>query len=264
MKKRNQKIILGISLLLLTIISFTTAILSENDIIQTVESLDLPIHNSVLLVSNKSINPCIPSDTGDSCVLTQEGIVIQESSASGMAIKSINGLTYILTANHFCLDSQSFQIEGLGINLDASMWAVDIEGSMWETRIVFQELETDLCLISSNMGTVDTILLSDSDPQVGDKVYAIASPRGIGGKNISLHFEGKFSGCDITGNCFFTIPSTFGSSGGIILNATNEIVGMIQMKPANFDSISIGTRRENIVRFLDNFNQETGINLLNY
>ncbi len=264
MKKRNQKIILGLSLLFLTIVSFTTAILSENDIIQTAESLELPIHNSVLLVSNKSINPCIPSDTGDSCVLTEEGVVIQESSASGMAIASEGGKTYILTANHFCQDSQVFEIQGLGINLDASMWAVDIEGNMWETRIVFQEIETDLCLISSNMGTVDTISLSESDPAVGEKVYAIASPRGIGGKNISLHFEGKFSGCDITGNCFFTIPSTFGSSGGIILNAYNEIVGMIQMKPANFDSVSIGTRRESIVKFLENFNQETGINLLYY
>jgi len=242
---------------MITAVSFLTVVSSRLDTHIPQESIELPIYNSVLLVANKTIGGC-PDDTGGSCDLSIEDFILEETTASGMAVRTVEDKTYILTADHFC---QNFSEEVIpGIN--KSMWAIDIHGNMWRAEVVYQHPDPDLCLIESDMQEVTHIEIADEDPQVGEEVYAIASPRGIGGKNISLHFEGKFSGCDIGGNCFFTIPSTFGSSGGIILNRENEMVGMIQMKPANFDSVSIGTRRENIIYFLLGFREKTGINLL--
>jgi S1-C subfamily serine protease len=243
---------------MVTVVSFLAVISSEIEVEVLEEELNLPIYNSVLLVANKTLGSCVNDDSGDSCNFSSQEIVLEETTASGMAISTIDGKTYILTADHFCENFMGQLFPGVS----RSMWAVDINGNMWRTNVVYQERSTDLCLIESNMDHVEHVEISQHDPQVGETVYAIASPRGIGGKNISLHFEGKFSGCDITGNCFFTIPSTFGSSGGIILNSDNQMVGMIQMKPANFDSVSIGTRRENMIYFLLSFREDTGINLL--
>ena len=223
----------------------------------------LPIENSVLLTINRIIDPCLLDD--EICDMTEDEIVTQETSASGLAIKTIDSITYILTAAHFCNEVfEEMYIPQMDIMTTTELHVIDVEGGIWVAEVIYQESQTDLCLIKSDMPAVEQIYISDSDLSLGEDVQAIASPTGIGGRNISLHFEGKFSGCDIHGDCFFTIPSTFGSSGGVILNKKSEIVGMIQKKPVAFDSVSISTSRENISLFFQNIYERTKINLLSH
>ena len=77
-----------------------------------------------------------------------------------------------------------------------------------------------------------------------------------------LHFFGKFSGCNSRDVCFYTIPAAPGSSGSLVLNQHNRIIGMIQMTAIGFNSMSMGVGVKTIKEFLENAEQETGIDFI--
>jgi len=265
LKINTQKRSFRFSLFFLTLVTVFITISSSihQNRIDGLGENQLPIENSVLLMINSIVDPC-PSDD-EICDMSEDEIVTQETQASGLAIKTIGDITYILTVAHFCNELfEEMYIPQLNVMTTTELHVIDVEGGIWVAEVVYQDAQTDLCLIQSDMPSVEQIYVSDSDPSLGDSVQAIASPAGIGGRNISLHFGGKFSGCDIHGDCFFTIPSTFGSSGGVILNRENEIVGMIQKKPVAFDSVSISTSRESIALFFKNVHEITKVNLLSH
>jgi len=258
LNRNKQKIALKMSLLLVTLLSLSYVFFSKTPREHIPQDIDLPTSNSVLLVLSKTIDPC--RDTDEVCNISEPDILIQEATASGLAISYDDDFTYILTAAHFCDEYYGDFDRLLGVK--TLLTAVDIHGNTWVSSVLYQDVRNDLCIVRSRMDIDQNIKMSTSDPEMGERVFAIAYPSGIGGQDVTLHFEGKFSGCNAYNNCYFTMPATFGSSGGVILNSRNEIVGIIQRKPATFDAIAISTSRQTIYDFLLEAEIENNISLI--
>ena len=186
-----------------------------------------------------------PSDTSDPETLL-DNIEIYEGTASGLAIKTLDSKTYIITAAHLC---DAFSSGPKDLESETKITITDIDSVLHEGDIIFISEEPDLCLIASNMQKVETIQFSEM-PDVGDKVYAISSPLEISQDGVLLHFEGFFSGCDENNICFYTIPATNGSSGSVVFNQSGRAIGMIQMVPSRFNSVSMGSGYHLIDSFL--------------
>ena len=105
------------------------------------------------------------------------------------------------------------------------------------------------------------ISVADRMPDIGDTVYSVASPLGIGGNSAAPHFNGQYSGCDGF-TCYFTLPAAPGSSGSLILNGRGEIVGMTQMATHYMQDVAMGVGAYSIRRFLTRAESELGIDLL--
>ena len=195
-----------------------------------------------------------PMENAAQCILTDEctldNIHVPGSQASGLAFKTYDDVTYILTADHFCEDFLPDSADIFGFS--DMLYVEDYLGNTWkDATVVASDPDNDLCLVASkNMKSVKSIKLSRQMPDMGEDVFAISEPLGIGPDGTALHFTGKFSGCDNNGTCYFSIPATFGSSGSIILNDRGEMIGMIQQAVMMLQVMSIGVGTEHIRRFL--------------
>tara|TARA_Y100000310_G_scaffold340217_1_gene435240 strand:+ start:1021 stop:1818 length:798 start_codon:yes stop_codon:yes gene_type:complete len=217
-----------------------------------------------LIMTQHREDVCLEIDSGVEC---QDEVFKRQATASGLGFKSIDGSTYILTAAHFCAPDMfsefSYFDDVVSDKVEIDLWAFDINGSAWESEIVFIDIEPDLCLVRSDLPDVREIEVSDSMPEIGERVYSISSPLGISSKGVSLHFDGKFSGCDDRNDiCFFTIPATFGSSGSIVLDKNKRAIGMIQMTARGFDSIAMGVGQRQLIEFLEKASKELKIDLI--
>ena len=222
---------------------------------------DMPDKNFISLIMTRThMDQCI--DTGCLGEYTIQDLGM--STASGLAIGTFNDKTYILTANHFCNSDEYSLILNPGEGYIVSKIHVsDVVGNIWSSEIVYSDLRSDLCLLESEMEAVEPIKLSSKMPAIGEKVFALSAPGGVAMKEIGLHLEGYFSGCDYQSMCYYTIPSTFGSSGSVILNRKRQIIGMIQMSPVDFNFTSIGVGLVAMKRFLENASSDLKIELIN-
>ena len=216
------------------------------------------VNVKIIVASTYCKKPIIIDKTG-SCVGFES--VILEASASGIAIKTIDNDTYILTAAHFCEEVINEDIDDESNKFTVTdIWATGYDEIPTLASVVNIDEKSDLCLLKSSMLRVDTVKFSPV-PQIGEKVYTIASPLDISEDGILLHFEGFFSGCDSSDLCFYTIPATFGSSGSIVFDRRGRAIGMIQMVPRRFDSISMGTGYISIKEFLKNSSNRLNVDL---
>ena len=268
MSKNILKLFSKFGLLLLAIICFLIAIKSSD----LLEKKDLHRENFVTISLSKYFNEtCEEFDiSSEEDTSSEEGqcipgkFPILDSTASGLIIKKIDGKSYILTADHFC-NSNPQNIPGLSNenNLFEDIITLsDHKSRRYSAEMVYHDKAADLCLLRSDIPRdVNTIRFSDM-PDIGEKIYTIASPLGISESGILLHFEGFFSGCENTGTCFYTIPATSGSSGSIVFDMNGRAIGIIQMTPVYFRSMSIGVGSSKILIFLNNASKELDIDLI--
>jgi|1_EtaG_2_1085319.scaffolds.fasta_scaffold00345_10 S1-C subfamily serine protease len=223
----------------------------------------IPRENFVSITITKEIST-------DSCLISEdcpEGASFEISQASGMSFLSKSGYTYILTANHFCEEFDRgpnlFEWEESYLEIKSTIQISDYWGYEWEGEIVGQDHEYDLCLIRSpEMNRVKPIKFARSMPHQGGRIYTISSPLSIISPGAVPQFEGIFSGCDFSENCFFSVPATFGSSGSLILDEDFKIIGMIQSASPALQPLSMGCNIYPIKNFLRQSGEELGTLLL--
>ena len=218
---------------------------------------DLPEENFVKINLTRSY-----SDSCQACAeLDHEvDITLQQYQASGLAFYSDSDITYILTADHFCTHHRPQYLLREGDIVD-EFTALDHYGEIWNSQVIYSDFGNDLCLIASDMREITGVRVASEMPEIGEKVFVIAAPKGYSDEGMSLHFDGNFSGCDNEGKCYFVMNSYFGSSGGVILNSDGEIVSMIQMADIQLGFITIGPRVSAIRRFLDSASDELDLDL---
>ena len=202
----------------------------------------------------------------DNCDIKPESTYVNLSSSSGGALRSIDGKVYSLTAAHFCIELN----ENGTIVDESEFWdeiiLVRFTGSVYKGKIEKVDLASDLCLVSFEHDTnlnyvIDKIKLSKKMPPIGEPVHIIASPLGINGTHLRLHFDGKYAGCDRIMGCLYTIPATFGSSGSLVFNKYGELISVLSIAVFPFQEISGGCNVYQIKDFLKKFKQSTGIKL---
>lgn len=189
----------------------------------------------------------------------EEETVLAEMTASGYIIDTSSSHVFVITANHFCdpeyykqnkkniLDSKNSAIgtrEIIGLNKEYSR----------DLSIISVDKENDICLLSgikSKEEKYKPVVFADEMPAIGDKVYTVAAPASITGPDMTLLFEGYFSGCETSISCAFSIPSTFGASGAAIYNKRGEVVSMIISVPSNFRHVSYGPSIKHIRKIVE-------------
>jgi S1-C subfamily serine protease len=216
---------------------------------------DLPEENFVTLYLDRTVSETCEVCDGMELLFD---VPLSRYQASGLGFFSYEDKTYILTADHFCTDSDiPFYINPEDITDELSI--EDHYGSTYSASVIFTDSPNDLCLVESDMPKIETVYLADQMPEVGEDVFAIAAPRGYSEEGISLHFDGNFSGCNSQGECMFVLDAYFGSSGGIILNSDGEMISMIQRADMRLGYVTIGPNVEVMRQFLYRAASETGI-----
>tara|TARA_R110001592_G_scaffold298188_1_gene568806 strand:+ start:11582 stop:12361 length:780 start_codon:yes stop_codon:yes gene_type:complete len=178
---------------------------------------------------------------------------IVTSTASGLVFSSGKNSLFILTAAHFCkkniIPGTSEEITGI---------AKDQERSL---KIIMMDEKSDICLLMGpkyKNESFNQIILATEEPKIGDDVYTVASPNGIGGHGIRPVFTGKFAGCD-GAHCMTTIPATFGSSGAGIYTKDGELITIVMAVTEGFENLILSPSQIEIHKFIININNTIDI-----
>ena len=203
------------------------------------------------------------NDTGHSFPCSEDDeIEIYLTRASATAFSSVDGLTYFLTAEHFCDTSSINNQVPVDIrDLISIEMVIYKDDKRYNFDIIKTNKQKDLCLITSSEYSISsTVDFASKMPDIGEQTTTISSPFGISEEGISLHFVGIFSGCNYSA-CFFTIPAISGSSGSLVLNYDNKIVGITQRSLVGFPEVTIGVGIYDIRDFIDEFEKESGLDI---
>jgi len=186
------------------------------------------------------------------------------------------GQTYVLTADHVCSHpaQSSFEMPfpgGIGkppmltrITVDQStvIAAVDGDGVPHISVVHATDNINDACLIKSDGGWGEgrVVPVALSMPIMGARVYNIGAPFGIfspGNPGVKLHFEGRYSGSDATGNYFYTLPARPGSSGSAVLDSRGYIIGVVHSAMVNFEHVALASSLSSVHALMSTIPEET-------
>tara|TARA_R110000824_G_scaffold357562_5_gene545097 strand:+ start:2879 stop:3655 length:777 start_codon:yes stop_codon:yes gene_type:complete len=219
---------------------------------------NLPENNFVMMTLTKFVT----ADCQKGADCTNSFKVILESSASGVVFLQRDTKSYVLTAEHFCNATAAVESSLPYDRIISIIKLQDLKGRTWDSKILYYDSQKDLCLLETSMPIEKNINFAYSMPSHGEKVFAISAPMGLYAKNVSLQFEGLFSGCDENQMCFFTIPAIGGSSGSLVYDKKGNVISMIQMAVHNFHTLSMGVGIHDIREFLNNASDHLQIDLL--
>ena len=99
------------------------------------------------------------------------------------------------------------------------------DGSMYKVKkVYYKSLENDFIIFKVGIEkNVNFIKISNTTPKVGEKIYTIGSPRGLD----NTFSSGEISQIRDNGRILqISAPIDHGSSGGVLLNAKGEAVGI--------------------------------------
>ena len=195
-----------------------------------------PQASFVFVLNTSHIKNC----RGNSC---SEGVRI--SSGSGFSIAVDGGHTIALTAGHVCNpDPDVFHTE---------LKARVLGGKEFIAHHLASVPNTDTCILLIEGVEIKPLKVSEREPALGERVFALSAPYGIFDTNMVLKLEGFYSGSTIKRTPpggltslmdldAYTVPSKPGSSGGPILNSDGGVIGMIVMAHPGFESFSLSPR----------------------
>jgi hypothetical protein len=181
-------------------------------------------------------------------ILTKSGAEMKISSASGIALKSLDGRVWGMTVAHFCIDEEEKRfISDNKIEAKISNRA-SIFGNIYQIDNIVYDRSKDLCVFSFlSEHKVKTIKWAKKYPKVGEKIFTSSAPLGLYSHELRMHFEGRFGGCQYPGYCFYTIPGIMGSSGSGVIDKQGNIVSIIAVSVTDFNEITGGAKLEDII-----------------
>lgn len=208
------------------------------------------LSNFTFLVKEVNLTFC---DEENNKTGTCDELVFPESSASGVVISQSQSHLFILTANHFCVDTPPEQ----GVPMEGERTIqVYIGHTKRDAKVIMDDKDNDLCLLEAlkfKKEDFKPVKFASEMPEIGDKLYNFAAPDGIGSPNTRLMFDGYFAGCE-HGFCMYTIPATFGSSGSAVYNKEGELVSILVAAAIDFENVSMGpdvSKISNFVKSID-------------
>jgi len=171
-----------------------------------------------------------------------------QSRGSGVIIEHRRNATYIMTAGHVCEHKfpDTVKVDGLTYAATSStnITFFDLYGSSHVGKVIYSDMEADICIVESPGQWGSKIKVADEMPLHGERVFNTAAPFGIYSPKMVLIFEGFYSGEDMMGNVFFTIPCRPGSSGSPVYNSEGELVSIIHSASVMFENLGLGSRLE--------------------
>ncbi len=222
--------------------------LKEESMLETVKKSAVKIKTaSHIILINKKTGAISPEE-------------IMVHNGSGSIIKQIDDKTLILTAGHVCDASDVndlilfkfpyFKKDTYNVFLYAKFLILDAENLPHPGIILSIDKKTDTCIIITTKINQNSLIISKTGPRLSERVYSVSYPKGIWWEsNYNPILEGFYSGPLSTGGRIaesFSIRSTGGCSGGMIVNFEGELVGMIHSTYSEFDQITISASSKEI------------------
>lgn len=168
----------------------------------------------------------------------------------------------VMTASHVCHMPDKVAVPimpmfGIIIQLPVvkkSMSVMTVEGETLKADVLYENTETDSCVIRTFGYAGETVRLADKKPPLGAKIENAAAPLGVFAKHMVLVNEGRYAG-EVSGAIFgddptrrFMIASsaTIGGESGSALYYKGEVVGMLVAGPNRYEHICIAVTLDDL------------------
>jgi S1-C subfamily serine protease len=213
----------------------------------------------VTIDSKVTASECDPPTENCLSIIGSLPPIETRKTGSGMSVWH-EGRSFIVTAAHVCREKDTpshftHPEKDIRIKLDSSeeIKVIGVDGVKHEATIVSLNDDLDLCALKADTFKGGSVALAPTAPSVGDIVYSIAAPYGLGGESLSLIFNGRYSGLR-RGMHYYTIPTRPGSSGAIVLNQNWQAVGSLHTAYVPLESIGMGAGWQDLKIFLESIN----------
>ena len=185
---------------------------------------------------------CDPFVTDDCFEATVHEMSIQ---GSGAVIAQDSCHSFVITAAHVC-KPDDFMTLLPGVEFDATILVTDYWGNEHEADIIEYDVGHDICLLRTEGNWAAPVPIASDMPEIGEEVYNMAAPRGVFRPGMVPLFTGLYSGTSWSGEEYYTVPVSPGSSGSIILNEDGEVVGILHSAIREFGHIAIASSLESV------------------
>tara|TARA_B100001094_G_scaffold325429_1_gene379737 strand:+ start:799 stop:1563 length:765 start_codon:yes stop_codon:yes gene_type:complete len=183
------------------------------------------------------------------------------STGSGLIIDLIMGETIVLSAGHVCSSDFKFPDDKkFSFSHQEIILGLDSKGLFHPAHVIISEQQSakdgtaDLCALF--IPTIDykniktRVRFDPKTPRPGDEVYYLGAPFGVFHPPTVPIFKGIYSGVVSTTSALATFPVAPGSSGGVVLNLSNKIVGVVYAVHPGLNQISMITNHQKTREFL--------------
>lgn len=181
-------------------------------------------------------------------IYTEGGMMVGMSTASGAAIHHAKDKTYYLTAKHFCERTRKELVDVISTHTHKMQ--------DFRAEVLAMADDIDACILVTERVNMKTLSMADEGPEIGEKIYNMAAPQGLFGKDLVMLYEGFYSGELIEGEKnsadIFSLPANPGSSGSPIINSRGKLVGMVWAIHARFHHITLSTPFAKLKEFITN------------
>jgi len=174
------------------------------------------------------------------------------SMGSGMQVDLGLGQPIVITAGHVCesaIDTEKISSSSQEVSV------VDYRGIQHEGYVIKASQDNgmgsvDMCALWVPTLIKKGIKFSRFPPKAGQEIYYVGSPSGIYHPPVAPVLTGIYSGHIDASNSLTSIPAVGGSSGSVVMNMNNRMVGVL-WAAHNFSNISIVTNWHASALFLD-------------
>jgi serine protease Do len=156
---------------------------------------------------------------------------------TGFYVKAASGKTVIVTNRHICDGAAIYQYKF---------------GRPIELQIIEVAPHTDLCLLQPVAHYAKPLRLAASEPQPHEKVHVIGFGLLLGESRTDGYWVGRLFGVllGVENPAYATVPILPGNSGSPIMNAQDEVVGVVFASSSEIDNRSIIVNLDQLRQFL--------------
>ena len=200
-------------------------------------------------VPTLTIQRDIPIDPASVMFVVGTNLVLEsQMTGSAIIVESNESESWAVSAGHVCYPEPNDQL--IMWNEVWLLMGFDTKGRYEPLFMVALDQANDVCVFRIPMGGIPAVPLATRMPDVGDKVWLGAYPMSVYQPGHVPFFEGYYAGI-LDGRASYTIPVTGGASGGGVVNAEGELVGVISMALEGFENITLVSKLENVQTLLD-------------
>ena len=165
------------------------------------------------------------------------------SMGSGMVVELIEGETIVITAGHVCESDVDKEII---TNFRQSVSVIDYTGREHQAHVIKATHDNgtggvDMCALWVPTLLETGVKFSMFNPKVGQEVYYMGSPAGIYHPPVAPILVGIYSGEIDASNAMITSPAIGGSSGSVVLDMNNKMIGVLWAAHTEFHHATIVT-----------------------
>ena len=204
--------------------------------INLARKVDPPIKSYVKVLHTVKIAECLPEFQN----MCPKGEFM--SMGSGMVVNMIEDQTIVITAGHVCeseIDEERISQHSQEVSV------VDFRGNQHQAHVIKATHDNGMGSVDMCALWVPTLRQSGVDfsmfpPRPGQEVYYLGSPAGIYHPPVMPILTGLYSGAIDASNAMVGVPAVGGSSGSVILDMNNKMVGVL-WAAHNFHHVTIMT-----------------------